>query len=155
MRRLLVKMKKRRRQLYSPANMIMLSWNYQRYGNPQTFQHHYLLVKDKKPALVFVMLTKIKASKFEFLKRKLCYDGCFTVDPVGIGGGLVLLWKPEMSVDICDCSQRRISAWIKGDRSGKGGGSSQAFIANLSLANKGRHGNSCLHSSLQTNKHCA
>lgn len=48
-------------------------------------------MKEKKPDIVFIMETRIKSYKFDAIKRKLMYEGCFTVNLIGNKGGLSLL----------------------------------------------------------------
>lgn len=42
-----------------------------------------LMVRNKRPSLVFLMETKLKASTTQFLKKKLGNDACFIVDSIG------------------------------------------------------------------------
>lgn len=67
---------------------------------PQTIQNLYLMVKEKPPNLVFFKETKMIQSKLKFLKRRLGYNCCFTMEPVGISGGMILLWSKELNLEI-------------------------------------------------------
>lgn len=42
----------------------------------------------------------INSWKFEVVKRKLGFDGCFVVDSIGRKEGLALLWRNEIEVEI-------------------------------------------------------
>lgn len=53
----------------------------------------------------------MKGSKASFLRKRLGFEGCIVVDPIGLSGGLILLWKREGSVEIINYSQRHINAW--------------------------------------------
>lgn len=58
-----------------------------------------LVSRGKKPKLVFVMKTKIKSSKFTSFKNSLLgFEGCFSDDLIGRGGGLGLLWNDEVEL---------------------------------------------------------
>jgi len=70
-------------------------------------------VREKKPVLVFLMETKIMQNKSSFLKVKLGFDSVFTVDCKGRSGGLILLWKKEIEVEIQNYSRRHINAVIQ------------------------------------------
>jgi hypothetical protein len=63
------------------------------------------MVKDKKPKMVFLMETKMSNKRVDFLKRKLGFENLFEVDSVGRSGGLVLLWKNDIQVDIQNYSR--------------------------------------------------
>jgi hypothetical protein len=63
------------------------------------------MVKDKKPKMVFLMETKMSNKRVDFLKRKLGFENLFEVDSVGRSGGLVLLWKNDIRVDIQNYSR--------------------------------------------------
>ncbi|KAF5449972.1 hypothetical protein F2P56_030362 [Juglans regia] len=95
--------------------MKILSWNCQGLGNPQTVQNLLLLVKDKTPNVVFLMETKLVASKVEGIKRRLGWEGCFVVDPMGRKGGLALLWCKEKEVEILNYSQHHINAMVRSE----------------------------------------
>jgi hypothetical protein len=55
------------------------------------------------------METKLLQHKMEFVKIKLGFDKMFVVDCKGRSGGLVLLWKSTIQVDIQNYSRRHIS----------------------------------------------
>jgi hypothetical protein len=71
------------------------------------------MVKEKKPALVFLMETKLRKKKLEEIHYKIGYYGLFVVDCIGRSGGLALLWSSEMSMEIQNYSQHYINAVIK------------------------------------------
>lgn len=52
-----------------------------------------LMVKVKKPSILFLMETKMHNSKLEMIKHSLGFNCLFTVEGVGISGGTTLLWK--------------------------------------------------------------
>lgn len=49
----------------------------------------------------------------EFMRVKLGFDGLFIVEPVGRSGGLALMWKMEMNVEIQNYTRRHINAIVK------------------------------------------
>jgi hypothetical protein len=49
----------------------------------------------------------------ELISYKLGYFGLFVVDCIGRSGGLALLWREEVSVEIKNYSQHHINAVIK------------------------------------------
>jgi hypothetical protein len=94
--------------------MSILSWNCRGLGNPQIVHDLCRLVKNKKPALVFVMETKMINKNCDFLRIKLGFDFMFGVDCVGCSGGLLLFWKADFQVDVQNYSRRHISAVVSG-----------------------------------------
>lgn len=63
--------------------MKLLSWNCQGLRNPLTAQDLHHMVKEKKPKVVFLMETMIKARRVKVLKNKLGMEGCFAIDSMG------------------------------------------------------------------------
>jgi exonuclease III len=92
--------------------MSIVSWNCRGLGNPQAVRDLRFLVKDKKPTLVFLIETKLKAPQMETIKATMKFDNVFTVDCVGRSGGMALLWKSEFSVDIQNYSRRHINVIV-------------------------------------------
>ncbi|XP_042974710.1 uncharacterized protein LOC122306347 [Carya illinoinensis] len=88
--------------------MKHLSWNCRGLGNPRAVHDLCLLVREKKPNLVFLIETKLRTSKFDSIKRKLGFDCCFAVEPLRKKGGLAMLWKKEYAVELVNYSQHHI-----------------------------------------------
>jgi exonuclease III len=95
--------------------MRILSWNCRGLGNPWTVRDLCRLVKEKKPAMVFIMETKLLARKLESIKIKVGFTNLFGVDNVGKSGGLALLWNNEVNVEIQNYSRRHINAVVQLD----------------------------------------
>jgi exonuclease III len=93
--------------------MNLLSWNCQGLGNPWTVQDLCLMVKEKKPDILFLMETKCRKERMEGIRVKLNFQGLFVVEPVGLSGGLALLWKDRQLLKIQNYSQRHINAIVK------------------------------------------
>ena len=70
------------------------------------------LVKDKKPDLVFLMETKLRRNTMEKVRSKLGFPNMFVVDCIGRSGGLGLLWRAEVNVEVKNFSQRHINAIV-------------------------------------------
>jgi exonuclease III len=66
--------------------MNALSLNCQGLGNPWTVHGLCQLVKEKRPSLVFLMETKLSASKFERVRVAAGFQSAFVVDSVGRSG---------------------------------------------------------------------
>jgi exonuclease III len=71
------------------------------------------MVKEKRPLMVFLMETKLRAAKVELLRVRMGFGGVFVVDSVGHSGGLALFWREEVDVTIQNYSRRHINAVVK------------------------------------------
>jgi exonuclease III len=96
-----------------PAAMNLLSWNCRGLGNPRAIRDLRLLVKEKQPTLLFLMETRAKNKKLQAIRRLLGFEGMFSIDPVGLSGGIALFWKNNGEVSIQNYSLRHINATIK------------------------------------------
>lgn len=94
--------------------MKILGWKYRGLGNPRAVQSLYFLAKEKKPDIVFLMETRLKACKVESIKRKMRMVGCVVVEPRGMSGGLMLMWKNDREVELLNYSYWHINVWVKG-----------------------------------------
>jgi exonuclease III len=93
--------------------MRIMSWNCRGLGNLRTVRELCRLTKQKKPAMVFLMETKLHKTKMENVCYKVGYPNMFLVDRIGKSGGLALLWNDEISVSIQNFSRRHINGVIE------------------------------------------
>ncbi|KAG6683712.1 hypothetical protein I3842_12G027600 [Carya illinoinensis] len=99
--------------------MIILSWNCRGLGNPRTVRELHLLVKEKGPRIVFLSETKCRRDRVEGVRNKVGFDESFVVDSVGRSGGLAMVWKAEMQVDLYSYSQSHISLLVSQNEGGQ------------------------------------
>ena len=92
--------------------MSCLSWNYRGLGNPQTEDELIALVSNKDPKIVFLMETKLEKIPMERIGCKMQFNNIFVVPCVNMAGGLVLLWREEINLDIQTYSNHHIDAFI-------------------------------------------
>jgi hypothetical protein len=95
-----------------PSIMSLLSWNCRGLGNPRTVHALCHLVKEKRTRFLFLMETKICKQRMQVIRNKLGFEGLLAVDPVGLSGGIALLWKEDCEVSIQNYSRRHINAAI-------------------------------------------
>lgn len=93
--------------------MSCLSWNRRGLGNPATVRELHSVVKQERARLVFVMETKNLAKRVESLQRQLGFAGCFTVDSVGLSGGIGLFWSADVVVDLKNYSSGHIDVMVQ------------------------------------------
>ena len=94
--------------------MSALSWNYRGLGNLQTVRALQEVIASEDPILVFLMETKL--SKEEMTKKKytLGFTKGLIVARNGSKGGLALLWKKEIMVDVQTFGPWHINAEVGG-----------------------------------------
>lgn len=71
------------------------------------------IAHDKLSRIVFLMKTKVKSIKMEYVKRRLGFDGCFSVNALGRKECFTLLWKKKSWIHIFNFSQYHIYAWVE------------------------------------------
>lgn len=92
--------------------MRTTSWNCQGVGNTLTVRHLRDIYGQYIPEVVFLNETKNGRDYLENLCSNMRYFNLWTVDPVGIGGGLALLWKEEVKVFVLSSNSRMIDTQI-------------------------------------------
>jgi hypothetical protein len=58
------------------------------------------------------METRLRNLKMQTLRVSLGFEGLFTVEPVGTGGGLAFFWMNSREVEVLNYSTRHICAQI-------------------------------------------
>lgn len=81
-------------------------------GNQGTFLALRDLVRTHSPSFVFLSKTKVTRRRADWIWMKLGFKGCFTVDRVGSGGGLMLLWTDLVLVSIRSFSVGHIDSVV-------------------------------------------
>ena len=97
----------------TPLRLVScLSWNCRGLGNPQIEDELVALVSSKDPKLVFLMETKVEKPTMERMGRKMSFNNIFVVPQLNRTGGLALLWRDDLSVDVQTYSDRHIDAIV-------------------------------------------
>ena len=92
--------------------MNCVVWNVWGLGNQREFRSFQWPIADEDTFLLFLCDSKLVAAQCMNLQSKLGFDGCYIQDSVGRKGGLILLWKSPMLVEIKSSSSRHIDAVI-------------------------------------------
>ena len=96
--------------------MNLLSWNCRGLRNPKVVRDLCQLTKEKKPTILFLMETKYRRQKMEYIQVKMGFECMFVVDPIGRSGGLALCWNDAKLLEIQNFSRQHINAIVhKGD----------------------------------------
>ena len=99
--------------------MSTIAWNCQGLGNPCTVKALQKIVLEEDPVLVFLIKTKFDVSEMTSIKNKLDRQQGLVVPSVKRGGGLALLWKNSMKVDVQTYSPRHIDAIVTEEQGNK------------------------------------
>lgn len=86
--------------------MGILSWNCQGVGNTPTVRHLKGMLGQHPPEILFLSETKNRRSYMEGLAADLDYQFLRTVEPIGKGGGLAVMWKEFCKVEVLQANNR-------------------------------------------------
>ena len=92
--------------------MKLLSWNCQGLGNPWTVRNLHKLVKDKAPTVCFLMETRLDRERFDWHCRELPYKNKLIIKKPDTGGGIALIWKPEVNLDVINFTENHVLAKV-------------------------------------------
>uniref|UniRef100_A0A803PWX1 Reverse transcriptase domain-containing protein n=1 Tax=Cannabis sativa TaxID=3483 RepID=A0A803PWX1_CANSA len=84
-------------------------------GNPWTLRALQSHVREVDPAIIFLMESKLTRVQAERVCSVLKFDSLWTVDRVGLSGGLLLMWKKEVKLQVLDSSIGHILATVAGN----------------------------------------
>ena len=95
--------------------MRLLSWNYQGLGNLWTIQSLHKLVREQAPDVCFLTETRLGRGGFEKHCGDLPFKSKFIVKKPNLGGGLALLWREELTLDVINFIDNHILAKVVED----------------------------------------
>ena len=92
--------------------MRILSWNCQGLGNLWTVQSLHKLVREQDPDICFLMETRLDRSGFEQHCGDVPFRNKLIVKKPNSGGGLALMWKEEVNLDVVNFTDNHILAKV-------------------------------------------
>ncbi|XVF59199.1 hypothetical protein PTKIN_Ptkin07bG0256200 [Pterospermum kingtungense] len=92
--------------------MSCLSWNCCGLENPQTVRALWKILSKEDPKFLFLSETILQTEKLERVRMKCEFQNCFGVDPEGRSGGLTMMWKDEINLQIKSYSKHHIDAEV-------------------------------------------
>ncbi|KAK6162982.1 hypothetical protein DH2020_002823 [Rehmannia glutinosa] len=98
--------------------MNCLAWNCQGLGLPRTVRAFGEILQEQKPDVVFLMETKLNNIQMDCIKERFNFFGV-NIAAIGKSGGLALLWKKDIRVDIQTYSHNHIDAIVFNDSESK------------------------------------
>ncbi|KAJ1377318.1 Endonuclease/exonuclease/phosphatase superfamily [Sesbania bispinosa] len=105
--------------LAPPSAMSFISWNCRGLAVPSTIQELQDLRKVKKSSIIFLAETRATKEKVEKLQTKFRFRHSFCINPIGLSGGLCLLWNNSITLEILSHSQNYIHTAITDKRGAK------------------------------------
>ena len=91
--------------------MNLLSVNCQGCGRSEAVQELRHLVAERRPAVVFLMETRMGEERALGLKLDLGFPNAIVVKAEGLSGGLMLLWQHDVTVSELSKSRSHIDVF--------------------------------------------
>ncbi|XP_050212592.1 uncharacterized protein LOC126664301 [Mercurialis annua] len=92
--------------------MKLMCWNCQGLGSALTVKNLKMLCRSNSPDVVFLMETKNSISKIKKVFAYCEFSNVMAIDPIGKSGGLCLVWKDELDLQIQHTSNNFIICTI-------------------------------------------
>lgn len=92
--------------------MSCLSWNCQGVGAPWKFQFLQDTVRQERPNVVFLCETLSSKERMEWVRSRLKFHGMIVVEAEGRSGGLGLIWREDVDVNLLSLSINHIDVEI-------------------------------------------
>ena len=93
--------------------MAIASWNVRGLNKEIALRQGRLFTKNYKPDFLFLMETKLSEGKVNEMCNKLGFDKGIEVPRIGIGGGLMTLWRDSVEVIYLTSSPNHISCLLR------------------------------------------
>ncbi|XP_075660062.1 uncharacterized protein LOC142629896 [Castanea sativa] len=95
--------------------MRLLSWTYQGLGNPWTSRNLRKIMREQTPNVCFFMETRLDKEGFEKLYDNLPFPNWIIAKNLDSGGGIALIWKNEVSLEVINFTAKYILAKVVED----------------------------------------
>ena len=92
--------------------MRLLRWNCQGFGNSWTVRNLHNIVRDQAPTVCFLMETGLDREGFMHHGRELAFLNKFIVKKPNSGGGLALVWKEEVRLEVINHTDNHVLAKV-------------------------------------------
>ena len=92
--------------------MRLLSWNYQGLGNPWIGRSLCKIVREQAPKVCFLIETRLDKEGFKKLYDDLPSPNRIIAKNLDSGGGIALIWKNEVSLDVINFTANHVLAKV-------------------------------------------
>ncbi|KAF9589899.1 hypothetical protein IFM89_029262 [Coptis chinensis] len=92
--------------------MKTISWNCRGCGGQSTIRQIKNLISKENPDIIFLSETKSKSQHMQYLSNILNYPFFFSIPAINSAGGLCLMWKAGLHVNILNSSLNHITTSI-------------------------------------------
>lgn len=92
--------------------MSTLCLNCRGCGRPEVVRDIRNIVDMHNPKVLFLSETKMSANRSQELKGRLRFPNAFGVSCNGLSGGLVIMWKNEVTMELKTYSKYHIDMWV-------------------------------------------
>ncbi|KAF9597137.1 hypothetical protein IFM89_015966, partial [Coptis chinensis] len=96
-----------------------ISWNCRGCSNPSTIRHLKDLINNINPDILFLSETKTSPNSITYLINQLNYPHQHIVHPVHLAGGLCLLWKAGININILSSTKHSITTVVNSGAHGE------------------------------------
>ena len=94
------------------GTMSLISLNCRGCGEATTVREIRCIADSYNPSMLFLSETKMSRQRSEDLKWRLGFQNAIGVNSLGLSGGLVLLWKNGVTVNLKSYSKFHIDVWV-------------------------------------------
>lgn len=98
--------------------MITLGWNCRGLRNPRTVRVLCDFMQCWNPTIVFLAETKLNKKEVEKRRRSISHLNCLFVPSKGQSGGLAMIWKKDIKLDIVTYGPHHTDAIVTETNSG-------------------------------------
>ncbi|KAK8359329.1 hypothetical protein V6Z12_A04G087900 [Gossypium hirsutum] len=95
--------------------MKIFCWNCRGVGNPATVHELKQLLVANALNIVFLCETKIHSNGFSRIRSMCKMEGCMAINSEGKSGGIPLIWKEGVKVDVQNFSNHHIDSLVTVD----------------------------------------
>lgn len=82
----------------------IICWNCQRDASPKFGVVLKNILQTQKPDILVLMETRISGKKADEVIRRTTYDCSYRVEAKGFSGGIWMIWKEQMMIDVVKVS---------------------------------------------------
>ena len=92
--------------------MKILGWNCRGIFNASIVRALRAQIKGVRPNVVFLYETKTNEKRMDFVKSYVKFDNKFVVEAKGSAGGLCIMWKNSLSINVVDFDKNLIAVKV-------------------------------------------